>query len=197
MRATIEALGTEERGRYLTALTFGNVHGVYHPDSVHLRPEILEEIQTVVGGETGRVKPFDLVLHGRSRRSTGTTVSSATPTPRSKRVAARWSSRSVRTRVPNCGSRREVLLRPVLAFGEACGSGHATSGIGSVELAARRMWCRVVTGCAGGVGNSIDHLEQSLVCSRWQRLAAERTVQGVVVQAVADQLHRAGDIEVA
>jgi fructose-bisphosphate aldolase, class II len=69
LRATIEALGTEERGRYLTALTFGNVHGVYHPDSVHLRPEILEEIQTVVGGETGRVKPFDLVLHGGSGSS--------------------------------------------------------------------------------------------------------------------------------
>jgi Fructose-bisphosphate aldolase class-II len=33
-RATIEALGTGERGRYLTALTFGNVQGVYHPDSV-------------------------------------------------------------------------------------------------------------------------------------------------------------------
>jgi fructose-bisphosphate aldolase class II len=68
-RATIEALGTGERGRYLTALTFGNVHGVYHPDSVHLRPEILEEIQTVVGGETGRVKPFDLVFHGGSGSS--------------------------------------------------------------------------------------------------------------------------------
>ena len=68
-RATIEALGTGERGRYLTALTFGNVHGVYNPDSVHLRPEILEEIQTVVGGETGKAKPFDLVFHGGSGSS--------------------------------------------------------------------------------------------------------------------------------
>jgi fructose-bisphosphate aldolase class II len=68
-RATIEALGTGERGPYLTALTFGNVHGVYHPDSVHLRPEILEEIQTVVGGEIGRAKPFDLVFHGGSGSS--------------------------------------------------------------------------------------------------------------------------------
>jgi fructose-bisphosphate aldolase, class II len=42
-RATIEALETGERGRYLTALTFGNVHGVYNPDSVHLCREILEE----------------------------------------------------------------------------------------------------------------------------------------------------------
>jgi Fructose-bisphosphate aldolase class-II len=68
-RATIEALGTGERGRYLTALTFGNVHGVYHPDSAHLRQEILEEIQTVVGGETGKAKPFDLVFHGGSGSS--------------------------------------------------------------------------------------------------------------------------------
>jgi fructose-bisphosphate aldolase class II len=68
-RATIKALGTGERGRYLTALTFGNVHGVYHPDAVHLRPEILAEIQTVIGGETGRAKPFDLVFHGGSGSS--------------------------------------------------------------------------------------------------------------------------------
>jgi fructose/tagatose bisphosphate aldolase len=68
-RATIKALGAGERGRYLTALTFGNVHGVYHPDSVHLRPEILDEIQTVIGGETGRAKPFDLVFHGGSGSS--------------------------------------------------------------------------------------------------------------------------------
>ncbi len=68
-RATAQALGTGERGRYLTALTFGNVHGVYHPAAVHLRPEILEEIQTVIGAETGKVKPFDLVFHGGSGSS--------------------------------------------------------------------------------------------------------------------------------
>jgi fructose-bisphosphate aldolase, class II len=50
-------------------VTFGNVHGVYNPDSVHLRPEVLEEIQTVVGGETGKAKPFDLVFHGGSGSS--------------------------------------------------------------------------------------------------------------------------------
>jgi len=68
-RATVAALGLGERGRYLTALTFGNVHGVYHPDSVHLRPELLAEIQTVIGRETGRDKPFDLVFHGGSGSS--------------------------------------------------------------------------------------------------------------------------------
>jgi fructose-bisphosphate aldolase class II len=68
-RATVEALGTGERGRYLTALTFGNVHGVYNPASVHLRPEILGEIQTAIGAETGRDRPFDLVFHGGSGSS--------------------------------------------------------------------------------------------------------------------------------
>ncbi|WP_338891999.1 class II fructose-bisphosphate aldolase [Rhodococcus sovatensis] len=68
-RATIAALGAGERGRYMTALTFGNVHGVYNPASVHLRPEILADIQAVIGGETGKDKPFDLVFHGGSGSS--------------------------------------------------------------------------------------------------------------------------------
>ena len=41
--ATVEALGAGENGRYMTALTFGNVHGVYKPGNVKLRPEILQE----------------------------------------------------------------------------------------------------------------------------------------------------------
>jgi fructose-bisphosphate aldolase class II len=36
-----EVLGTGERGRCLLAATFGNVHGVYAPGQVKLRPEIL------------------------------------------------------------------------------------------------------------------------------------------------------------
>ena len=39
---TIEALGAGEKGRYITALTFGNVHGVYKPGNVRLRPELLK-----------------------------------------------------------------------------------------------------------------------------------------------------------
>src|SRR5215217_6559526 len=39
--ATVQALGLGENGRYLTALTFGNVHGVYKPGNVKLRPEVL------------------------------------------------------------------------------------------------------------------------------------------------------------
>jgi fructose-bisphosphate aldolase, class II len=64
--ATAEALGTGEKGRYLTALTFGNVHGVYKPGNVKLRPEILKEIQDAVGAQYGKSAPFDLVFHGGS-----------------------------------------------------------------------------------------------------------------------------------
>ena len=66
--ATVEALGTGENGRYLTALTFGNVHGVYKPGAVKLRPEILKDIQAV-GAKHGLEKPFDLVFHGGSGSS--------------------------------------------------------------------------------------------------------------------------------
>jgi fructose-bisphosphate aldolase class II len=64
--AVAEALGLGERGRYLAAMTFGNVHGVYKPGNVKLRPEILKEIQDAVGAKYGREKPFDLVFHGGS-----------------------------------------------------------------------------------------------------------------------------------
>jgi len=67
--ATVRALGSGEKGRYLTALTFGNVHGVYKPGHVKLRPELLGEIQEAVGKELGKEKPFDLVFHGGSGSS--------------------------------------------------------------------------------------------------------------------------------
>jgi len=63
---TAEVLGLGEKGRYLLAATFGNVHGVYKPGNVKLRPEILDEIQRAVGATSGREKPFDLVFHGGS-----------------------------------------------------------------------------------------------------------------------------------
>jgi fructose-bisphosphate aldolase class II len=67
--ATAEALGTGEKGRYLTALTFGNVHGVYKPGNVKLRPEVLKAAQDAVGERTGIDKPFSLVFHGGSGSS--------------------------------------------------------------------------------------------------------------------------------
>jgi fructose-bisphosphate aldolase class II len=67
--ATIEKLGLGEKGRYIVALTFGNVHGVYKPGAVKLRPEVLKEIQDAVGAKYGKDKPFDLVFHGGSGSS--------------------------------------------------------------------------------------------------------------------------------
>jgi fructose-bisphosphate aldolase class II len=64
--ATAEALGLGERGRYLVAATFGNVHGVYKPGNVVLTPSILKDIQETVGAKYGKDKPFDLVFHGGS-----------------------------------------------------------------------------------------------------------------------------------
>ncbi|WP_298888394.1 class II fructose-bisphosphate aldolase [uncultured Serinicoccus sp.] len=70
--ATIQALGTGDQGRYLTALTFGNVHGVYKPGNVKLRPEILQTAQEAAATALGRDaenRPFDLVFHGGSGSS--------------------------------------------------------------------------------------------------------------------------------
>ena len=67
--ATVEALGVGEKGRYMTALTFGNVHGVYKPGNVKLRPEILKQAQDAVVEKLGLdagSQPFDLVFHGGS-----------------------------------------------------------------------------------------------------------------------------------
>ncbi|MGK5551735.1 class II fructose-bisphosphate aldolase [Actinomadura kijaniata] len=64
--ATAEAVGVGEKGRYILAATFGNVHGVYKPGAVKLRPEVLKEIQEAVGAKYGKEKPFDLVFHGGS-----------------------------------------------------------------------------------------------------------------------------------
>jgi fructose-bisphosphate aldolase, class II len=64
--AVAEALGLGEKGRYLLAATFGNVHGVYKPGHVTLRPSILRDIQDAVGAKYGVDKPFDLVFHGGS-----------------------------------------------------------------------------------------------------------------------------------
>ena len=78
--AVAQRLGLGERGRYMAAFTFGNVHGAYKPGVVKLRPELLDEIQTTVAlaikaGEmpapahsldVAPGKPFALVFHGGS-----------------------------------------------------------------------------------------------------------------------------------
>lgn len=66
--ATAKALGLGENGYYMTALTFGNVHGAYKPGAVKLRPEVLKAAQEAVHQEFGTSdpKPFHFVFHGGS-----------------------------------------------------------------------------------------------------------------------------------
>ena len=59
------ALGTGERGRYLLAATFGNVHGIYAPGHVQLRPEILADGQRALADTHPRAR-FQYVFHGSS-----------------------------------------------------------------------------------------------------------------------------------
>ncbi|MGN6271466.1 MAG: class II fructose-bisphosphate aldolase [Protaetiibacter sp.] len=66
----VEALGLGEQGRYMSALTFGNVHGVYKPGNVKLRPSLLKEIQDGIQAKYGTgEKPLDLVFPGGSGSS--------------------------------------------------------------------------------------------------------------------------------
>jgi fructose-bisphosphate aldolase class II len=54
----------------MAALTFGNVHGVYKPGNVVLKPELLGEIQRGIAEKFGTgAKPLDLVFHGGSGSS--------------------------------------------------------------------------------------------------------------------------------
>jgi fructose-bisphosphate aldolase class II len=63
-----EALGTGERGRYLLAATFGNVHGTYAPGHVQLRPAILREGQDALAAARPGAR-FQYVFHGSSGSS--------------------------------------------------------------------------------------------------------------------------------
>ncbi|MYW68728.1 class II fructose-bisphosphate aldolase [Streptomyces sp. SID8379] len=74
---TVEALGLGEKGRYLLAASFGNVHGVYKPGNVVLRPDLLKELNEGIAAKYGKPagsKPFDFVFHGGS----GSTVEEIT-----------------------------------------------------------------------------------------------------------------------
>ncbi|MDL9938563.1 class II fructose-bisphosphate aldolase [Gordonia sp. ABSL1-1] len=66
---TIDALGVGEKGKYLLAATFGNVHGVYKPGNVKLKPSVLDDGQKAAIAKLGLAegsKPFDFVFHGGS-----------------------------------------------------------------------------------------------------------------------------------
>jgi len=61
-----------EIGKFSVAASFGNVHGVYKPGNVKLRPEILKNSQDLVSRRhnTGP-NPLDLVFHGGSGSDKG------------------------------------------------------------------------------------------------------------------------------
>lgn len=61
-----EVLGTFDRGRYLLAAVFGNVHGVYKPGAVKLDPKILQAGQDAVAARFGDEALHYLVFHGGS-----------------------------------------------------------------------------------------------------------------------------------
>ena len=61
-----ERLGTGERGRYLLAAAFGNVHGLDAPAEVRLRPAILADGQAALAARYGPATRFDYVFHGGS-----------------------------------------------------------------------------------------------------------------------------------
>ena len=59
-------LNAVQGGRYLLAATFGNVHGVYKPGHVKLKPSILKDCQEAVVKQFGEAARFFLVFHGGS-----------------------------------------------------------------------------------------------------------------------------------
>jgi fructose-bisphosphate aldolase class II len=69
MLAVYEALHGVEGARFMFAATFGNVHGVYKPGNVKLKPSILREGQEAVEAKYGAAARFDLVFHGGSGSS--------------------------------------------------------------------------------------------------------------------------------
>ena len=66
MSRTVEVLGSPGETMYLLAAVFGNVHGVYKPGAVQLRPSILRDGQLAVEARFGPAGRHYLVFHGGS-----------------------------------------------------------------------------------------------------------------------------------
>ena len=64
MLMTYEALAPI--GKFMLAATFGNVHGVYKPGHVKLKPSILRDGQDAVAAKHGEEARMPLVFHGGS-----------------------------------------------------------------------------------------------------------------------------------
>ncbi|MCP4296425.1 MAG: class II fructose-bisphosphate aldolase [Proteobacteria bacterium] len=69
MMYVYEQLSPIPNSRVMLAATFGNVHGVYKPGNVKLRPVILKEGQTAIANKHGDSAKMDLVFHGGSGSS--------------------------------------------------------------------------------------------------------------------------------
>ncbi|MGE5558317.1 MAG: class II fructose-bisphosphate aldolase [Bacillota bacterium] len=69
MLAVYEALSSVPNAKYMFAATFGNVHGVYKPGNVKLKPEILKQGQDALQKAYGDRARFYLVFHGGSGSS--------------------------------------------------------------------------------------------------------------------------------
>jgi fructose-bisphosphate aldolase class II len=66
MLETARRLNTVKGARYLVAATFGNVHGVYKPGHVKLKPAVLRDGQEALEKAHGKEARFALVFHGGS-----------------------------------------------------------------------------------------------------------------------------------
>lgn len=64
-----ETLSRVAGAKFMLAATFGNVHGVYKPGEVVLKPEILKQGQDAVAAKYGEAARFWLVFHGGSGTS--------------------------------------------------------------------------------------------------------------------------------
>ena len=64
-----ERLSKVKGAKYMFAATFGNVHGVYKPGNVKLKPSILKAGQDAVIAKYGKDAEFYLVFHGGSGSS--------------------------------------------------------------------------------------------------------------------------------
>lgn len=69
MVRTAEVLGLPFEKGYLLAAVFGNVHGVYKPGAVQLRPSILRDGQAAMEAQFGSYGRHYLVFHGGSGSS--------------------------------------------------------------------------------------------------------------------------------
>ncbi len=69
MLAVYETLGNYSQGTYMLAATFGNVHGVYKPGSVKLKPSILADGQKIIKEKYDHNNFFNYVFHGGSGSS--------------------------------------------------------------------------------------------------------------------------------